>query len=275
MMPRATVPDAVPLPTVDERALAEVMRADDARAARAKATRLPSDVLSLGTAIRALQAAQLKGEPEDQAHDLQKAHALIDEARRMLAGRTDWEDVLTLRAVQMSAFLDELARFEKTGQTTTDLDELGGGFVVRMRSSGWMNGNRFVLDEAQRRAMFKTVWNTLAGVLPRPAAGGGHRLMRQYWQWQLCEKRCGGHGELGAQIAIGRGGTWILGERGQQWIARGMMTAIVALAVIALALVQAALQGVYSAALYRYATDGNVGESFSSALLGEAFRRKG
>jgi hypothetical protein len=51
--------------------------------------------------------------------------------------------------------------------------------------------------------------------------------------------------------------------------------AIVALAVIGLALVQAALQGVYSAALYRYASDGNVGESFSSALLGEAFRRKG
>ena len=54
-----------------------------------------------------------------------------------------------------------------------------------------------------------------------------------------------------------------------------LISAIVALAVIGLALVQAALQGVYSAALYRYATDGNVGESFSSALLGEAFRRKG
>jgi Family of unknown function (DUF6159) len=54
-----------------------------------------------------------------------------------------------------------------------------------------------------------------------------------------------------------------------------LVCAIVALAVIGLALVQAALQGVYSAALYRYATDGNVGESFSSALLGEAFRRKG
>jgi hypothetical protein len=50
--------------------------------------------------------------------------------------------------------------------------------------------------------------------------------------------------------------------------------AIVVLAVVGIALVQAALQGVYSAALYRYATDGNVGESFSSALLGEAFRPK-
>jgi hypothetical protein len=51
-------------------------------------------------------------------------------------------------------------------------------------------------------------------------------------------------------------------------------TAILVLAVITLALVHTALQGVYSAALYRYATDGNVGDEFSGALLGEAFRPK-
>jgi hypothetical protein len=53
-----------------------------------------------------------------------------------------------------------------------------------------------------------------------------------------------------------------------------LTVAIGVFAFIGLALVQAALQGVYSAALYRYATDGNVGESFSTALLGEAFRPK-
>ena len=53
-----------------------------------------------------------------------------------------------------------------------------------------------------------------------------------------------------------------------------LVIAMVVLAVVGVALVQSALQGVYSAALYRYATDGNVGESFSSALLGEAFRPK-
>jgi hypothetical protein len=50
--------------------------------------------------------------------------------------------------------------------------------------------------------------------------------------------------------------------------------ALVVLAIIGLALVQAALQGVYSAALYRYATEGNAGETFPTALLGEAFRPK-
>jgi hypothetical protein len=53
-----------------------------------------------------------------------------------------------------------------------------------------------------------------------------------------------------------------------------LVIALVVLAFIGLALVQAALQGVYSAALYRYVTDGNAGESFSTALLGEAFRPK-
>jgi hypothetical protein len=53
-----------------------------------------------------------------------------------------------------------------------------------------------------------------------------------------------------------------------------LVTAILVLAVIALALVQTALQGVYSAALYRYATDGNVGAEFSGTLLNEAFRAK-
>lgn len=163
MMPRATVPDAVPLPTVDVRALSEVMRADDARVARAKATRLPSDVLGLGSAVRSIQAVQLASDATE--NDLQSAQTALEEARRILGGRNDWkEDVLALRALQMSAFLEELARYERTGQTTKELDELGGGFVRRMSSSGWSDGNRVLLDEPQRRAIFKTVWNALAGV---------------------------------------------------------------------------------------------------------------
>jgi TolA-binding protein len=64
----------------------------------------------------------------------------------------------------MDAFLDELARYERTGTMTQDLEELGGGFVRRMNSAGWSEGNRAVLDVPQRRAIFKTVWNAVAGV---------------------------------------------------------------------------------------------------------------
>ncbi len=46
------------------------------------------------------------------------------------------------------------------------------------------------------------------------------------------------------------------------------------LAVLGLALVQAALSGIYSAALYRYATDGQAPIGFDGAALEEAFRLK-
>ncbi|HKE95925.1 MAG TPA: DUF6159 family protein [Povalibacter sp.] len=49
---------------------------------------------------------------------------------------------------------------------------------------------------------------------------------------------------------------------------------VTVLAMVLLGLVQSALQGVYSAALYRYATEGSGGEAFSGTLLGDAFRPK-
>lgn len=55
-----------------------------------------------------------------------------------------------------------------------------------------------------------------------------------------------------------------------------IVTTIVAfvLALLLLVLIQAALQGVYAAALYRYATEGEAGESFDNALVAGAFKVK-
>jgi hypothetical protein len=50
--------------------------------------------------------------------------------------------------------------------------------------------------------------------------------------------------------------------------------AVCALAFVLLALIHAALQGVYAAALYAYATGGEVGSAFSGTLLQDAFRPK-
>jgi len=48
----------------------------------------------------------------------------------------------------------------------------------------------------------------------------------------------------------------------------------VVVAMLLLILVQAALQGVYSAALYRYAADGEAGGGFAHELVADAFRVK-
>jgi hypothetical protein len=56
-------------------------------------------------------------------------------------------------------------------------------------------------------------------------------------------------------------------------LAAGLAALAVSAAVL-LALIQAALQGVYSAALYRYATDSHSNAAFPNPLLSSAFRRK-
>ena len=52
------------------------------------------------------------------------------------------------------------------------------------------------------------------------------------------------------------------------------VAAFFALVLVAVVLVTSALQGVYSAALYRYATSGQASFGFEPALLQEAFRRR-
>lgn len=57
-------------------------------------------------------------------------------------------------------------------------------------------------------------------------------------------------------------------------VALVLAIALVAVGLTLLGLVQASLQGVYSAALYRYAEDGEAGAGFEPALLEQAFRPK-
>jgi len=53
-----------------------------------------------------------------------------------------------------------------------------------------------------------------------------------------------------------------------------LLGALAVVAVIVMALVQSALQGIYAAALYRYAEYGDAGDGFQSGMLEQAFRLK-
>jgi hypothetical protein len=162
MMPWATLPDEVPLPIIDERVIRDVARADDARAASAEATRLPADVLLVGTAVRGLNGAQMRGADEVQVLD---ARRQLDAALHDLGKRDSLNaELITLRAVQTRRFLDALSAWEADGKSTEDFTDLAASFVDRARDAGWVTDRHIVLDDAERRVMFKTVWNVLVGV---------------------------------------------------------------------------------------------------------------
>lgn len=74
-------------------------------------------------------------------------------------------------------------------------------------------------------------------------------------------------------LALGIGATVLLAQAGAGWFAVAP-AALTVVALVLLVLVQAALQGVYSAALYRYAATGQAGGEFDQAMIADAFRVK-
>jgi TolA-binding protein len=167
MMPRAAPPEDVPLPQIDGKALETTRKDDLDRAAAARTTRLPGDVLLVGTALRGLNRAQMTNtQVLLPSEEVGAARTALENAVRIAAsdGPGAIDALRSLRAVQLEGFLAEVERFESTGQSTTELEELGGGFLDRMAAAGWLRGSMVLLDDAARRAAYKLVWNAQIGV---------------------------------------------------------------------------------------------------------------
>lgn len=101
-------------------------------------------------------------------------------------------------------------------------------------------------------------------------------LLRRTWGENLI-----GKGGIGVVFGLLTFGVMLIGAVvAVAAIDQGLTVLLVAdvvlagVAVLGLALVQAALSGIYSAALYRYATEGNAPAGFDGVLLREAFQRK-
>jgi hypothetical protein len=165
MMPRASAPEAIPVPRVDARVIREIERADDARAAAAEAERLPTYVLAVGSAFRALNA--LDARAGDEVEKIDARRRLEGTLRALPATASLDAELLSLRALQVRRFVDAVARWEATGEKTEDLVELGGNFVQRTEDAGWVVHRHVLFDETQRRVAFKMVWNTLLSVESR------------------------------------------------------------------------------------------------------------
>lgn len=171
MMPRATEPDSIPLPRIDERVLRKVAREDDERARVVSMEQLPSDIRNVGSAFRALNTAEAHNADNVELINAQRE---ISVALHDLNPGTDIDqNLLLLRAFQMRRFLDGVRHWEDTGEVTEELTALGGSFVNRTAEAGWAinepGRRRVLMNDAQRRVAFKTMWNAIVGVDRRPA----------------------------------------------------------------------------------------------------------
>ncbi|MBV9946839.1 MAG: hypothetical protein JOZ69_08335 [Myxococcales bacterium] len=162
LVPRAPLPEGVPLPIADPRAVARAEENDHRLAEVARGEPLSGAVRALGSALRAFHALEA-GDADPAA--LAQARRAVDSALIEALGTGAGPGPLaSLRAVQLEAFLVEVRRFERTGEESAELHALAGGFVRSMRAEGWCEGRTFAADERVLRVMFKEMWQRFLGL---------------------------------------------------------------------------------------------------------------
>jgi len=162
LVPRAVVPERVPVPIADARELARVAAADRDLAERARREPLPGPVRALGSALRGFHTVETGGN----LREISAARSAVDDALPgALAGGE--EPLLRLRAVQLEGFLEEVRRFEATGAESPELVALAGGFVRSMRSEGWCEGHTLAAGSGALAALFKQMWSAFLGLEAR------------------------------------------------------------------------------------------------------------
>jgi hypothetical protein len=153
-VPRPVEPSEIPEPHVDGRALLRVEASDEALAAQADEKRLDVDVLALGTAL--FSYGEVDAGPNHTALDLERRNVLEAAARAIKLGP---EPLLALRAHHLRSFLAGVRHFEQTGEQSEKLLQVGGGFLKRLGTNGWVEGRHVLLDRPALRAAFKKHWN--------------------------------------------------------------------------------------------------------------------
>jgi hypothetical protein len=140
--------------------IARIAHADHELAERARNEPLSGAVRALGSATRQFHGLEAIDADTRAIADARRA---IDSALPdALQGGAD--GLLRLRAIQLEAFLEEVRRFEATGEQSGELHALAGGFVRSMKNEGWCDGHALVPTRLVLRVMFKEMWNGLLGL---------------------------------------------------------------------------------------------------------------
>lgn len=155
-LPRASVPDTLPLPLVDHAEARRSAERERQASALARAEPLPFEVRALGESIRHFGRSTTQG--LDTTHDRQDIRERFD----LAIAKGQAQLLLRLRAAQTDFFLQALLDFERDGKPSTDLRELGADFVEEAKANGWFATNGHCLaDEATRRVLFHLHWADL------------------------------------------------------------------------------------------------------------------
>jgi hypothetical protein len=172
MIPRATLPDDIPLPKVDTRTLKARAQEEAVLFYNFERVGLSADVRALGTELRALHAAEGEGlldvDAAQSKLSLLKEH--VERARAVAVAKSGIEAVRTLFVVQKRAFVEQVALAEHAGDSD-ELRALAGDFMSRMQNAGWVRGkskatgmHEVVLSQDELGVLYKAMWSHDVGL---------------------------------------------------------------------------------------------------------------
>lgn len=187
--PRRVVPDAIPLPLADRGEQRRELREQETLARAAESVPLSYDTRAVGESIRRFGVALAAG-------DASSAEALRAQLRRQVEESYEERsaELLQLRAVQMRMFLEAIHDWEREGVESTDLAELGGGFLETAEASGWITREprRVVLRPIELAVLFKVRWTKLVGLEESPEFRISLNDFRAYYRLLLQRPEGGG-----------------------------------------------------------------------------------
>jgi hypothetical protein len=127
--------------------------------------RLDVDVLALGTAL--FSYGEVDAGPNHNALDLERRNVLEAAAKAIKVGP---EPLIALRAHHLRSFLRAVRDFERTGEESEKLHQVGGGFLKELGNKGWIEGRKVLFDDHALRAAFKKHWNEVTDLRDGPFA---------------------------------------------------------------------------------------------------------
>lgn len=179
-VPRAAAPDVFPVPLVD----VGEERATRARygelADQAEREGLPFETRAVGDALRRLGSA-LAGRSGDMEH---LGRVLAERIELALAAKQQ-SALLRLRAVQARMFVRAVQSHVAGSEPNPELQALGGDFVRRAASNGWLDADGFVGSEDELRALFVMRWSQLTRLRDDPALAPSLAELRRYYRFLL------------------------------------------------------------------------------------------
>jgi len=181
-VPHAVPPDVLPLPNVDFRESQRAEAADVELARKAVGEALPFETRAVGEAFRRFgesNAAQNTGLATDRLVEVRERARVALKVRGV-------ESLGRLLALQTEMFLDLLVRWERGEDVEAQLAELGGNFLAKAKSAGWLrSARRLDATRSERRVLFRVRWADVTGLRDQPKLAPTANEWRVYYRFLL------------------------------------------------------------------------------------------